>query len=192
MPKADIVVERKKRQAIIDDRAMQRRALAMWARKMNYIQIASELHVSGWTVGQLIKKGLYYLDVPEAKERKSQMNLALDEEERMAWATAVRPGYQVSASGRIVFEPVPDATGRQVPVVDTGRRLEALGVLLRIHDRRAKLNGLDAPAQLSVAVTLETAMAAVELLEAEAARQEAAAGTYPLLTALPALEAGAG
>jgi hypothetical protein len=40
-------------------------------------------------------------------------------------------------------------------------------------DRRAKLLGLDAPAQANVSVTLEAAIAAVEKLEREADHREA-------------------
>ena len=161
------------RERYLADRERQRRALAMWARKVPPAEMARQLGCSTYTANCLVRRAQAYLDVPEAAERRLQMNQALEEEERIAWAIVARPGYKISPSGRVVFEPERDAQGRAVPVVDQATRVAALAHLLRIHDRQARLNGLDEPTKIDVAVGLEAAMAAVLLLEQEADREEA-------------------
>jgi hypothetical protein len=163
---------RTEREQFLANRELQRRALDMWGRKMDYKQIGAELECSAYTAWHLVRQGLEVMDVPEARHRRAQENRGLDEMERTTWAVVARPGYQVSNSGRIVMEPEPDRDGRPVPQVDQAKRLAAIGTLLRIQERRARLNGLDEPAKVDVAVSLEAALAAVELLEAEAVRRE--------------------
>ena len=103
-----------------------------------------------------------------AERRRERDAEALDALERVAWGVLEQPGYEVSPSGRVVIDP------EGSPLLDTGRQLDTIGVLLRIQTRRAKLFGLDTPARASVSVSLEAAIAAVERLEREADRTDAA------------------
>lgn len=151
----------------------QRRALQMWGRKATVGDIALELGVSAAAAGQLVKRGLANMEVLGNRERRVQENEALDELERIVWDVVARPGYKVSNAGYIVFEPAPGPDGRPVPAMDEATRLAAIGTILRIQERRARLNGIDSRAKLDVSVSLEAAISAVEILEREAARQEA-------------------
>lgn len=161
------------RERYLADRDRQRQALRMWGRKMSTAEIARQLGCSVFTAHHLIKRGLGNLDVQAALERQQQMNQALEEEERLTWGIVARPGYKTSPSGRIIYEPQADAEGRPVPAQDQSVRLAALAHLLRVHERQAKLNGLDQPQRIDVQVGLDAAMAAAALLEAEASRLEA-------------------
>lgn len=154
------------------DRERQRRALQMWARKDSYEEIGRQLGCSGWVAKNLVKYGLANLEVPTTSTRRRQEAEALDQIERIVWGVVARPGYKVS-NGHIVFEPQLGADGRAVPVADQTNRLAAIATLLHIQERRSRLNGLDAPGHVDVSVTLEAAIAAVELLEREADRAEA-------------------
>src|SRR5580658_8650682 len=82
-PKIDRNAEREKFMA---DRERQRRALAMWARKVTYSEIARQMGCSAYTAHRIVRRALANLDVPEAVERKRQENEALDELERIFWS----------------------------------------------------------------------------------------------------------
>lgn len=155
------------------DVGIQRRVVELWGRKVPLADIARELGIRTWAVDRYIDRWLRYMSKPTAQRRRAQENESLDELERITWAVVAHPGYKVSASGRVVMEPQVDQDTTQQPVPDEANRLAAIGTLLRIQQRRARLNGLDAPAQLDVSVKLQAAVAAVELLEREADRQEA-------------------
>jgi hypothetical protein len=180
------------RETFLHDRERQRRALAMWGRKVSYEQIGRELGCSAWSSWWLVHNGLEHLDAPEAVERRKQENLALDELERIMWGVIARPGYQVANSGRLVMDPEPGRDGRPVPLVDQSKRIAAVGQMLRIQERRAKLNGTDVPPRIDVSVSLEAAIAAVEVLEQEADRAEVEvlrpSARSRRLTALPPAE----
>jgi hypothetical protein len=155
------------RAKMLADRERQRKALQLWARKLTIPAIAREMGVSGWMAKKLVDRGLDHLDVPEAKVRRAQENEALDELERIGWGVVARPGYHVAASGRIAMDP---ESGR--PLVDMSARLAGIQAVLRIMERRAKLNGLDAPTQVDVSLTYEAALQAVILLEERATTAE--------------------
>ena len=149
----------------------QQRVIELWGRRVPVAGIASQLGIKAWSVDKYIHRWLRSVGTPDAERRRKQENLALDELERAAWRIVVHPGYQVGVSVQIPMNAVPDE-GRPMPLEDNGRRLEALRTLVRIHERRARLNGLDAPKRANISPTLAQALAAVELLEREADRSE--------------------
>lgn len=170
------------RERFLADRERQRRALQMWARKVTYADMGRQLGCSAWSAHNLVRRALENLDVPEAKERRVRDNEALDELERITWGVVARPGYRATPAGRLLFEPyIQDDQGRPVPVADQPTRLAAIGMLVRLQERRARLNGSDMPALLDINVSLEAAIAAVEVLEAEASLREAEVGTQVAL-----------
>lgn len=178
------------RERFLADRERQRRALSMWARKVTYADMGRQLGCSAWKAHDLVRRGLENLDVPEARERRARDNEALDELERITWGVIARPGYKITPSGRVLFEPYAvDDQNRPVPVYDQQTRLAAIGTLIRIKERSARLNGADAPALLDINVTLEAAITAVEVLEAEATLREREVGTQ---VALPVGREGLG
>lgn len=161
------------RQAFLSDRERVRDALAMWGRKVTYREIGNQLGCSAYTAFHLVKRGLEVMDTPDAQRRRVQENEALDQLERITWSVLARPGYRISNSGRIVFEPEIAPDGRQVPMPDQSVRVAAIGKLLNIQERRARLNGLDMPVRIDLTtVNLDAALMAVELLEREADKQE--------------------
>ncbi len=147
------------------DPELQRRVIELWGQKMPVADIARRLHIRTWAVDRYVNRWLRHIGKPDAEQRRKQDADALDELDRLAWRIIEKPGYKVSPSGQVIIDP---KTGG--PLLDTGRQLEAIGALLRVLTRRAKLFGLDAPKRATVPVSLEAAIAAVERLEREADR----------------------
>ena len=117
-------------------------------------------------VSQDISRALAALRHESVDELRALSNERLD----MLWRTAMqilgRTHYVVS-NGRLM-------THDGQPMRDDDPALRAIGVLLQIEQRRARLNGLDAPKQVEV-ITIDAVEAEIRRLSDELARNEAAA-----------------
>lgn len=114
-----------------------------------------------------IQRALADVSRPDVEQLRALQGAELDAIQRTAWEIIRTPHYKVSNSGRIVTDP---ATGE--PMMDPAPVVGALGVLLRVRERRAKLLGLNAPDRSQVDMTVTPAEAA-ENLKAEIARMRA-------------------
>lgn len=157
------------RGGLVNDLELQRRALELWSKKLTQPEIGRALGVTAWVAGRLVQRGLERTGKTEADKRRRQDVEALDHLERMAWAGAANPGYQVALSGRVVMDPV-----THQPLVDHEQRRRYMETIIHVHERRAKLIGEDAPAQSKVEVSFEGFLAVVERMEAQADELEAA------------------
>jgi hypothetical protein len=115
-------------------------------------------------VSQDISRALATMATESADEMRALSNERLD----LLWRTALqilgRTHYVVS-NGRLV-------THDGQPMRDDDPALRAIGVLLNIEQRRARLNGLDAPKQVEV-ITVDAVEAEIRRLSAELGATEA-------------------
>jgi hypothetical protein len=105
--------------------------------------------------------------VAAVEELRTTESAKLDRLTVEAWNVLHADHFRVGNSGKIVIDP---ATGK--PLDDPAPRLSAIGALLKIADRRAKLLGLDAPARSAVEISM-TPENALAVMEAEIARMNA-------------------
>ena len=125
------------------DRDRDYHAARLRAEGWSYVRIAGELGYADESgAWRAVQRGLKRsVAEPTAEARHLQLN-ALDEMARTAWDVLRRPHVVVS-QGRVV-------TVGGEPLVDDGPVLAAIAHPLRIHERQAKLLGLDQPAEFKV------------------------------------------
>ena len=115
-------------------------------------------------VSQDISRALAVLRTEPAEEMRALANERLD----LLWRTAMRilgRTHYVVSNGRLM-------TNDGQPMRDDDPTLRAIGVLLQIEQRRARLNGLDAPKQVEV-ITIDAVEAEIRRLSAELGAVEA-------------------
>lgn len=121
-------------------------------------------HKTRGAASQDISRALAILRTEPAEEMKALANQRLDVLWRSAMTVLGRTHYVVS-NGRLM-----QLNG--LPMRDDDPTLRAIGSLLQIEQRRAKLNGLDAPKQVEV-ITIDAVEAEIRRLNAELGRVEA-------------------
>lgn len=124
------------------------RALELRRRNLTYRQIADQLGMGSVSRAyEAVQRSLMDAVVESAEEvRKVELD-RLDELGRVAWRVLHNRHVHIGRGG----DPTKDADGE--PVLDDGPTLQAIDRLLKISERRAKLQGLDAPVQLQVVTT---------------------------------------
>ena len=130
---------------------------------MTYQQIATELGVSVSTAYESAMRGMQAVPTEGVVEAKRLELLKLDVIERRLFGVLGREHAKVD-HGRKIMDLVKDPqTGEvtQRPMLDDGPVIQAATALLRVQERRAKLLGLDAPAQHRVEVITD------DMLDAE-------------------------
>lgn len=149
------------------------KACEMKARGASYQQISDALEYGGRSNAyRAVQAALAELPHESAEELRRLQLQQLDTltAESIAVLEADQP--LVTQSGRVVV----DENG--LPIPDLAGRLHAIGLLLRVHDRRAKLMGLDAPVKAEV-ITLDYLNARIAELSADISRRARAREADP-------------
>jgi hypothetical protein len=118
--------------------------------------LAEKYMISQQHVGQIIKDvvaGIPEEDIAARKKRALDQLDVLDDVMAEIMDSPLPPAY---SNGR----PVLDANGNQV--LDPGPRMAATDRLIKIHERQAKLLGLDAAQRVDVAVSAQARQAATD------------------------------
>jgi hypothetical protein len=79
---------------------------------------------------------------------------------RLAALEILRRRHVAISNGQLVFE---DKDGRLRPIEDDAPALKALEVIVKISERMARLNGLDAPQQVELSGTVNWTLVGVDL-----------------------------
>lgn len=134
---------------------------------MTFAEIGHALGVNASRAHALVSRGLARTRQEPADElrRLEAERLDLMQLEAMR---VLRRAHVIVSHGRVVM----DDDGN--PLIDDGPTLAAIGQLLRIQDRRAKLFGLDAPTKHEV-LTLDAIDAEIRALEQQLGRSAAGA-----------------
>jgi hypothetical protein len=138
------------------------RALELRAAGATYRQIAERLGCSLDTAWKAVDRGLV-----RTRQEPADKLRRLERERLDAWQVTAeriaRTRHVLIQAGKPVIDP---STGR--PYADNGPVLAALGMLVRIAERRARLEGLDAPVRVDARVeTVAEIDAQIRELEAE-------------------------
>ena len=180
MPRGRSVAQREK-----DNQALEYRR-----RGFRYDQIAKAMGMrSKASAHEAVQRALSD-NAREASDEVRSLELdRLDDMARAAQGVLARQHFAFTQSGKLVTTTDP-VTGEDVPVLDDGPTIAALGQLLRISESRRRLLGLDAPTRTRVEVVTP------EMIEDQIRETEqriAAAGARPVgpgqviqLKALPA------
>jgi hypothetical protein len=149
----------------IDGAERDAKACEMKARGASYQRISDALAYGGrGNAYRAVQAALAELPHESAEELRRLQLQQLDTLTAEAIAILEADQPLVTQSGRIVV----DESGEPVP--DLAARLHAIGLLLRVHDRRAKLMGLDAPVKAEV-ITLDYLNARIAELSADISRR---------------------
>lgn len=142
------------------DKVRDLRAARLRALRLSYLQIADELGYANESgAWKAVQRGMA-LTVREPHQDMILLDLAeLDEMAREAWKVLRNTHYTVDR-GEVVH-----LDGR--PLLDDAPVLAAIGRLLDIQVRRARLVGLDAPKRVEVSDALPDLDAAIRDLAAE-------------------------
>lgn len=136
---------------------------------MGYAAIAKVLGYQNHSGAQkAVQRALAAIPAPDVEELRALQGEELDMIQIEAWQVVKGTHLKSSNSGKVVLDPT---TGE--PLHDPAPKVAALGVLLRAADRRARLYGLDAPTKATVDVSMMTAEAAFEVIDAQLARLNA-------------------
>jgi predicted transcriptional regulator len=139
-----------------------------------YSVIAETVGVSTKTVRKSLERAITSLGDENVQHMRGIENARYDWLERQLVEIITGSHPLVSTSGKLMIHP---DTGEIM--LDPKPRTDAASQLLRVWDRRAKLNGLDKPARLNI--THDSLDADIERIMEELARrgEEAAPGTAP-------------
>jgi cell division protein FtsB len=141
-----------------DRRSMGEQILARRNAGEKMYLIAAELRIGEETARSYMKLALDARIPPTVDEYRRQQNDALDERETMLRT-------QIDALDAMLTHP--DLTQTMALALIAERR-QTVGVLLRLDERRAKLNGTDAPVRVDATVThLDTEDAELSAMIAE-------------------------
>jgi hypothetical protein len=144
------------------------RACEMKSRGASYQQISDSLGYGGrGNAYRAVQAALAEIPLESAEELRRIQLQQLDQLTAEALAVLEAGQPMVTQSGRIVV----DDDGQVLP--DLTIRAQALTILIRVHDRRAKLMGLDAPVKAEV-ITLDYLNARIAELSADIARRAGA------------------
>lgn len=151
----------------IEQRERDAQAVELRRRHLNYRQIAAQM---GWASSNAAYKAVQRgLDDTQAEANGEVRRIELERLDDIARGfqrVFAARHYVASASGKIARHP---ETGE--PLIDDAPVLQAGLALLRIHERRAKYLGLDAPVHAKIEVS-DTVDAEIERLAARLAGVE--------------------
>jgi DNA-binding CsgD family transcriptional regulator len=174
---------RPKRSIGVTALAAERDAVILGLRRegISQVEIARRMGISQSTVAKAIQRATRDLEDQTAMEARGLENIRYDWLERVM-VDIIQSRYPVVNNGRVMTDPL---TGEIL--YDPKPRVEAGGVMIRIWERRAKLNGMDKPAKqiirhehevdADIERIIEAVAAASGLEELAAGREAAAAGT---------------
>lgn len=151
-----------------DRRALGETILAARNKGQKMYAICADLGISEPTGYEWMKLALNARIAPTVDEYRRQQNDALDERAAMLQ-------QQIDACDAMLTDPVDPPTKSMLLAIMAERRQTVIG-LAKIDERRAKLNGLDAPVRTDVTLTVhdnEDAELAEMLAEARAAQANA-------------------
>ncbi|MGP8162772.1 MAG: hypothetical protein ACLQAN_03185 [Acidimicrobiales bacterium] len=120
---------------------------------MTYAQIGEYLGVSTSTAFERVQRGMQAVPTEGVIEARRLELTKLDAIERRLLVVLGQRQPRVD-HGRVIWDVDPE-TNERVRVVDYGPVVAAAAGLLRVQERRAKLLGLDAPAQIRVETVTE-------------------------------------
>jgi hypothetical protein len=124
-----------------------RRCLELRLTGMTNEQIGDQLGLHKGTVCKHIKEGLRDIPKAAADELRALEVEKLDREERFINAELSAKHIAFADNGKIVMD-YDDKTGKPYKLTDPGPVFAAVGRLLDIANRRAKLLGLDSPTRI--------------------------------------------
>ena len=135
--------------------AKDQQAAAMRSRSLTYQQIGDAMGVTRQAAYQAVLRAI--ADIPkEGAEEALALELEkLDAAERRLFSIIGKEHYRVGNNGKVVMY-------EDKPVVDDGPVVSAIGALMRVGERRAKLLGLNAPTKVDADVTLHEGMGEVD------------------------------
>lgn len=140
-------------------------ACEMKSRGASYQQISDSLGYGGrGNAYRAVQSALAEIPMESAEELRRIQLQQLDHMTTEALAVLEAEQPMVTQAGRVVV----DDNGQPLP--DLTIRAQALSLLIRVHDRRAKLMGLDTPVK-SGEITLEYLNARIAELSADIARR---------------------
>jgi hypothetical protein len=145
----------------VSARLREARALALRAAGASYRQIGQALGCSENRALRITQRALDRM-VREPADQVRQLELARLDQMWVEATKILRRQHLVASGGKVVVHP-----DTREPLEDDAPVLQAIDRLLRIQERRARLLGLDAPAQTRVTVLSE------DVIDAEIARLEA-------------------
>lgn len=139
-------------------------AVKLWAQGKSYREIADNF---GWAVPDTacdaVTRGLRDRGAADLDTIRAVENAKLDAVEQKLWPILSRTHYvYASGTGQVVTDP---ATGE--PLTDDGPVIAASAALVRVFERRARLNGADAARR--AVLTIEMVDREIRELEAEIA-----------------------
>lgn len=138
-------------------------AARLRATGMTYDQIATKLEFSSrGHAYNAVDRALKSIRREPAEELRSLMLAQLDEIQVVAREIMLGKHYLVSG-GKVVYDPLSQTP---TPLLDDGPRMAAMGRLMDVMNRRAKLLGLDAAVKVQT-LTLEEIQAQIAAAEAE-------------------------
>lgn len=157
---------RPKRRIGTDALTIERDAVILGLRRegISQAEIALRMGISQGTVSKAIQRGLRDLEDHAAAEARGLENVRYDELERKLW-DVTRARYPVVNNGRVMTDP---ATGDIL--YDPKPLIDAAGVIIRIWERRSRLNGWDKPAKQVVRHELEVQADIERIIEELAGR----------------------
>jgi hypothetical protein len=127
------------------------RALELRAAGLSFRQIAQQLGVSVGAAHKAVTRGLDRT-LQEPADRLRRLERERLDRLQLAAGAVLRARHVVIQGGKPVIDPV---TGR--PYTDHAPALNAIRTLIAIAERRAKLDGLDAPTKVDANVSLQVA-----------------------------------
>ena len=129
-------------------------------------QIGDELGITKEGARQAVERHAKSIPVEAVADVKQIVLEELDVMSRHLLEVIERDHFRITPSGRVVMH-----DGE--PVIDDGPAIQAIGQLLRVQERKARLMGLDAPTQRAVdVITHDAFIQAIGRLEAEVADLE--------------------
>jgi hypothetical protein len=142
------------------------RALELRAAGASFREISIQLRVSVSTAWKCVDRGL------AATRQEPSSNLRILERERLDRLTAqavqvLQARHVVVSGGKVVT----DDDGQ--PLVDHSPTLAAINTLVRLMERRARLEGLDEPVRANVSARIHAEMYSVDALDRELERIQA-------------------
>jgi len=126
---------------------------------VGWLVIAERLgYASPGHAHQAVQKLLDRIPVEAVEALRKSENARLDAA-RAAALDVLRRRHVAVSNGQLVYE---DKDGRQRPVEDDAPALKALEVIVRISERMAKLNGLDAAQQVELSGAVNWTLVGVD------------------------------
>ncbi len=124
---------------------------------LTYAQIGEKLGISTSTAFERVQRGMQAVPTEGVIEARRMELAKLDRIERHLLSVMGREHFRVD-HGRVIMELQPDPETGEIsrrPMIDDGPGVQAAMGLLRVQERRARLLGLDAPAQIRVETVTE-------------------------------------